>query len=218
MQYHYHLQGFIYSLLEGSRYHYLHNKEGYKFFCFSNIFPAKDLEIGDLRTLMVSSPDNEFLSYVYDVLQKWNAKVKIKYMKFGIEYVQKLNVNIPTCPFTLITGTPITIRIPREKYKAHGVEPRGYYDYVYWRSDHPISLFISQIENNLVRKYSEYFEFNNDRSLIEDNNNFPHLLQQYKFKKQISTRVYMKGLDQIIIATLWEFEFNTFPNKDMIQV
>ena len=44
MQYHYHLQGFIYSLLKGSKYHSSHDKEGYKFFCFSNIFPARNLK------------------------------------------------------------------------------------------------------------------------------------------------------------------------------
>jgi CRISPR/Cas system endoribonuclease Cas6 (RAMP superfamily) len=32
MQYHYHLQSFIYNLLRDSNYHSLHNKEGYKFF------------------------------------------------------------------------------------------------------------------------------------------------------------------------------------------
>ena len=57
MQYHYHLQGFIYNLLKGSKYDYMHDKEGYKFFCFSNIFPATEyLEKNDLRTLIISSP------------------------------------------------------------------------------------------------------------------------------------------------------------------
>ena len=70
MQYHYHLQGFIYNLLKDSKYHYIHNKEGYKFFCFSNIFPVtRDLEIRDLRTLIISSPDSEFIAYLYEMLQ-----------------------------------------------------------------------------------------------------------------------------------------------------
>lgn len=30
MQYHYHLQGFIYNLLKGSKYDYVHDKDGYK--------------------------------------------------------------------------------------------------------------------------------------------------------------------------------------------
>src|SRR5215212_1042158 len=92
MQYHYYVQGFIYNLLKDSKYHYIHNKEGYKFFCFSNIFSVKrDLEKGDLRTLIISSPDSEFISYLYQKLhQQWNrAEVKIGCMRFRIDSIDK---------------------------------------------------------------------------------------------------------------------------------
>ena len=48
---------------ENSKYHDLHDKEGYKLFCFSNIFPAYDLKQGDLHTLIISSPDS-FVKYL----------------------------------------------------------------------------------------------------------------------------------------------------------
>lgn len=225
MQYHYHLQGFIYRMLEGSKYHYVHDKEGYKFFCFSNVFPAGALRTGDYRTLIVSSPDDEFISYLRGVLNKpWNVDVKIGSMKFKIDNVDKLDVKIPTnSPFTLITGTPITIRIPREKYKTYGVEPKGSYEYVYWRSDHPIDLFVSQIENNLTKKYTEYFGLGNG-NIVRDHKEGStaktprlFLFQNFKFKKQISTRVLMKGFDQVVIGTVWEFGFNADTKRDMIQ-
>ncbi len=44
-----------------------------------------------------------------------------------------------------------------------------------------------------------------------------HLFHIFKFKKQISTRVFMKGFDQVVIGTLWEFSFDQHVNKDMIQ-
>lgn len=218
MQYHYHLQGFIYRLLEGSRYHYVHDKEGYKFFCFSNVFPAKDLVKNDLRTLIISSPSGEFISYINDVLQKWNAEVAIGNMKFKIEYIEKLDATLPAGPFTIITGTPIIIRIPRERYKAYGVEPKGQYDYVYWRSDHPIDLFVFQIESTLAKKYAEYFGFNGvaeRKGHIETSRLF--VLQKFKFKKQVSTRVSIKGFDQVVIGTVWEFEFDAGANMDMVR-
>ena len=68
MQYHYHLQGFIYNLLKGSKYHYIHNKVGYKFFCFSNIFPVNRLIIGGYRNLIISSPNEDFILYLYEQL------------------------------------------------------------------------------------------------------------------------------------------------------
>ncbi len=224
MQYHYHLQGFIYKLLEGSKYHYVHDKDGYKFFCFSNVFPAYDLKAGDVRTLIISSPDNEFISYLHEVLNKpWNLDVKIGSMKFKIDDVDKLDIKLPSnSPFTLITGTPITIRIPRQKYKPYGVEPKGNYEYVYWRSDHPIDLFVSQIENNLTKKYTEYFGLDNENNAAvcnEGGTEIPRLFlfQKFKFKKQISTRVLMKGFDQVVIGTVWEFGFHVDTNRDMIQ-
>lgn len=62
MQYHCHLQGFIYSLLRGSVYEQIHDEKGSKFFCFSNIFPFSDIRENDIRTLIISSPDKQFIS------------------------------------------------------------------------------------------------------------------------------------------------------------
>ncbi|MEM3488309.1 MAG: CRISPR-associated endoribonuclease Cas6 [Nitrososphaerota archaeon] len=221
MLYHYHLQGFIYNLLEGSKYDYVHDKEGYKFFCFSNIFPARDLVKNDLRTLIISSPDSEFICHLNEMLSRQSNAITIGSMKFKIDYVDKLDVRLPgNSPFTLITGTPIIIRIPREKYKAYGIDPKGRYDYVYWRSDHPIDLFISQLENNLRKKYAEYFGFGNDNTAGLNVNGMerpPFLFQKFKFKKQVSTRVPMKGFDQVVIGTVWEFGFEADVNRDMIQ-
>ncbi|MEM3191332.1 MAG: CRISPR-associated endoribonuclease Cas6 [Candidatus Parvarchaeota archaeon] len=150
-----------------------------------------------------------------------NAEITIGSMKFKIDYVDKLDVRLPgNSPFTLITGTPIIIRIPREKYKAYGIDPKGRYDYVYWRSDHPIDLFISQLENNLRKKYAEYFGFGNDNTAGLNVNGMerpPFLFQKFKFKKQVSTRVPMKGFDQVVIGTVWEFGFEADVNRDMIQ-
>ena len=68
MQYHYHLQGFfLNSLLKESKYHYIHDKEGNKFFCFSNIFPvAKDIRKGELRTVLIILPSTEFTNHLYE--------------------------------------------------------------------------------------------------------------------------------------------------------
>jgi len=220
MQYHYHLQGFIYSLLKGSKYDYVHDKEGYKFFCFSNVFPAVALEKDNLRTLIVSSPDSEFIAYLDKVLMQWSSDVKVGSMKFKIDYIEELEVKLPRLPFVMITGTPIIIRIPREKYKAYDIEPKGLYDYVYWRSDHPIDLFISQIENNMTKKYTEYSGFDKSPDLKKETGNNPppiHFIQKFRFKKQISTKVSMKGFDQVVIGTTWEFEFDSDANVDIVK-
>ena len=43
MNYHYNLQGLIYKMLRGSKHDKIHDKTGYKFFCYSNIFPFQNI-------------------------------------------------------------------------------------------------------------------------------------------------------------------------------
>ena len=226
MQYHYHLQGFIYNLLKDTRYHYIHNTGNYKFFCFSNIFPVtKDLQMNDLRTLIISSPDRDFIECLSQRLYGLNHReLKIGRMKFRVDSIEKFMLKVPKeLPFTLITGTPIIIRVPRVNYKMYNIEPKRNYDYIYWRKGYPTDLFIFQLENNLLKKFMEYLrEVNQSTVKGREDIAMPiqssfSLLHRFRFKKQISTRIYMKGFEQIVIGTIWEFGFNVGADRDIIQ-
>jgi len=74
--YHYHLQGFIYGLLKNSsQFLQLHNKKGYKFFCFSNIFsPQGSNENMNIRYIIMSSPSRDFVRYVSSMLTKMKER------------------------------------------------------------------------------------------------------------------------------------------------
>ena len=57
------LQGVIYNLLRDTEYGILHNKSGYKFFCFSNIFPVgKALKKVKIPTLLLCGEKDEKVS------------------------------------------------------------------------------------------------------------------------------------------------------------
>jgi CRISPR-associated endoribonuclease Cas6 len=227
MQYHYHIQGFIYRLLLGSKYHFLHDKEGYKFFNFSNIFPVTpNLEKNDLRTFLVSSPESEFITYLYDQLLKYHnvsTLLEIGIMKFRIISIDKLIIKLPIMShFTLITGTPIIVRIPREKYQMYGIKPYKNYSYIFWKHEHPIILFLEQLESNLVKKLSEFLKISGEPEACHKYVTlklYPSFFQKFKFKKQISTKISMpnKGIEQVVIGTLWEFGFNRDSDKQLIQ-
>jgi CRISPR-associated endoribonuclease Cas6 len=210
MQYHYRLQGFIYSLVEGSKYHYIHNKEGYKFFCFSNIFPAYDLKQGDIRHLIISSPDPDFIRQVSSKLREKRlsrSRISIGNMKFDIAEVKVLQIQLKV-PFTAITGTPIIIRVPREKYVKFDIRTKKPYNYLYWRQEHPLEMFIEQLEDNLHKKYLEFTGLD-----IMDK----PIIQKFTFKKQVSTRIFMKGLEQIVIGSIWEFWFNDNAYNEVLE-
>jgi CRISPR-associated endoribonuclease Cas6 len=204
----------------------MHDKTGYKFFCFSNIFPARDLIMNDLRTLLISSPNKEFIEYLYRRIECMKIEITIGSMRFAIDSVNKLDIKIPhNVPFTLITGTPIIVRIPKAKYKLHGINPKNDYNYLYWRIEHPIELFVSQIQNNLSKKYNEYYR------CYEDNNNynkdfvrpsmyapsFANLFEKFRFIKQVSTKLVIRGSEQTVIGSVWEFGFEGWQDSKLIQ-
>jgi len=208
MQYHHYVQGLIYNTLRGSVYDN-HDKLGYKFFSFSNIFPFDDLQKNDLRNLIISSPNNEFISYLQEQLEYDSNNIRIGRMKFKIDHSDKLNVTLPNDGmFSLITGTPIIIRIKKENYECMTEHQlTNDYEYVYWRSDHPVDLFLTQLEDNLIKKYNRYYGL--EGTVIEQRN---PIFQKSLFKKQISTRLSLAGRDSqqtIVIGTTWEFLFNS---------
>ena len=75
-----------------------------------------------MRTFLISSPDEKFIKYLFDTLQvlgRKEAVINIGYMKFKINYLKERYLRLhDKC--NLITGTPITIRSPKSKYKELG--------------------------------------------------------------------------------------------------
>jgi len=59
-KYYHKLQGFIYSVLRESNYKELHDKNGYKFFSFSNIFPIENNKENSIKNLIIASPNEKF--------------------------------------------------------------------------------------------------------------------------------------------------------------
>lgn len=205
-EYHRDLQGLIYSILRGSDYDN-HDKQGYKFFTFSNIFPFHDLRKNDIRNLLISSPSNDFISYLkeqFDYIQQ----IRIGRMKFKIDYSDKFNI-VSRDAFTLITATPIVARIQKYRYEHIGEQELvDGHDAYYWRSNHPVELFITQLENNLIKKYNQYHGLENDED--EQRN----LFCRCRFLKQVSTKLLFGREGDIytqkvpVIGTTWEFDFD----------
>jgi len=95
IKYHHKLQGFIYNLLRDTPYSVLHDKKGYKFISFSNIFPSKDMKTGNIRHLIVSSPDNVLIKFFKERLEKIeNGHIGIGEMLFKIEQISLLEPNL----------------------------------------------------------------------------------------------------------------------------
>ena len=197
-EYHHDVQRFICMLLKNTSFQELHDKKGYKFFSFSNIFTNNDAQ-ENLFNMIISSPSSKFIDQVSYQLQKImenQIPFEIGSITFVLNECRIISKSL-TFPLKIITGSPILIRIPIEKFTKQSNESMPYRS-IYWRSSHPIQLFIDAIETNLRRKYYEFAKV----SMNEQ-----HLIEKFKFKKQISTTLHIDSSSVPVIGSLWEFEF-----------
>lgn len=205
------LRGFIYNFQKDSKYFNKHDNEGYKFYSFSNIFPAKDVKIGEIRHLMMSSPDKDFIEWMYGklsrILEK-NKGVNIGEMQFKIEDVNFIEPKIKN-NVRLITGTPIVVRIPKNKYKEYGIESNRPYEF--WKPEYDFNAFVKQLSENLIKKYEQYC----NEDIKSDN-----IFEIFKFKKSVCVHRIEEGKEQNTIGSLWEFQFNYLNNeqKKILQI
>lgn len=195
-EYHAKVQGFIYSLLRNGDFHHLHDKKGYKFFCFSNIFKQRD---SDCYQLIISSPNPDIISQIQCQLDKIikNQIFVTLGSLFELNKVKKIPEKNLTFPLKIITQSPIITRIPIEKYhgKIRDITP---YKIVLWRSNHPVDLFIDALETNMRKKYAEFTGLQIRGQIFE----------QYEFKKQVSTKIEQETSMVPVIGSLWEIQFS----------
>ena len=202
LRYYHKSQGFVYGLLEGTPYGGLHDGRGYKFFCFSNIFPPQDFKRGGIRHFMISSPNEELLDFFRDRLAK-TERVNVGDMSFAVKGVSVLRPRM-TRSCTLITATPIIVRIPRENYGRYGIKPPKDYAYLYWRKNYPFNAFVKQLEDNLVKKYNEFYG-----ASLEPTPTF----EQFIFQKQVCNHVIIGGREVRVFGSLWKFIFSYLSNE-----
>lgn len=210
LAYHHDFQGFIYGLLRGTNYHFLHDKARYKFFCFSNLVPpTRVISQDSLKTLMVSSPDDAFIRTLQEKLMAHqDASVRLGNMRFkmtGAESVRLVLSPSAAEETALTSGTPIVVRIPSYRLEEYGIQPKRNYEFVYWRSEHTPTSFIKQLEENLWKKYCEYFSAKEQPNLT--------LFEKLKFRKQVAVPLKMKGSESTVIGTLWEFHFGPIDER-----
>jgi CRISPR-associated endoribonuclease Cas6 len=198
LMYNHKLQGFLYGLLAGSVYADLHDKRGYKFFCFSNIFPSVDMREGDVRRFLISSPDVGLIGVIVkglDSIQRYKERVNIGEMSFSLKGVSILEPKVGrSC--VLAAGTPIVVRIPKANYSRYGIVPPEDYEYVYWRKQYPFEAFVRQIEDNIFKKYNQFHG-----TQLEA---FP-IFEEFTFQKQVCNHLVIEGKEAKIFGSIWRF-------------
>lgn len=201
MKYHAKMQGFFYNSLRNAGIDSLHDKKGYKFFCFSNIYPIAAMNSGDPRNLIFSSPDERIVKAVQAEIGKLKEKgapANIGDMSFAVTGTSIIKPKL-SGGATIIAATPITIRIPEKNYDLYNIPlAERKKSYAYWRPSIDFSAFVKQLNENLFKKYNEYY-----RAEIEE---FP-VFEQYRYKKPAASYIIEGGREYQVAGSIWEFSF-----------
>ena len=203
--YYHNIQSFVYNLIKHTEFHNIHDFNGKMSqnksitpFCYSNIFPYGYMRKSNIRNLIVSSPNEKFISIIFEKLKNHQSFITLGGMQFEIESINKLSLKI-TSSQMVSTGTPLIVRIPESEYRNYNIEVKHDFKYIFWRKTYPLEVLLKQLEINIKRKYYNYYKHTPKCSLG---------LSKFIFRKQISQRLRIHDSTQIIIGTLWDFWFD----------
>lgn len=218
--YHYHLQGLFYSLMREAEREEVHDRTGYKYFCFSNLFPySARIEHEKELNLLVSTPEKKL---VYDVVETLGkriraggeaAVIKIGGMKFTLASI-KGPFFLPELrtvqPIKVRSSTPIIIRIPKWRYEDYGIKSER--PYMFWRETIALEAFVKQLRDNMEKKIARFGSRENVEGYPTRRTETPTTIPlpevvSYRFLKIVSKPITVKGEKQLVIGSIWELEF-----------
>jgi len=198
LKYYSNFQGFVYNLVKGTFYGSLHEREGYKYFCFSNLFQVKNsrVEQGVVYKWLVSSPNHNFIHVVKQkLLGLVGGKVNLGEYSFVLEGFKVLQPRIRDGD-VLITGTPILLRIPKKDFGKYNIGSEAHY--VYWNpvKEDDFRAFIKGLEDNLFKKYEQFYGVKTSRE---------PLFESFRFLKSTCNHLVINGRETRVFGSLWEF-------------
>lgn len=196
------IRGFVNKLFLNSGMIGIHDKEGYKPYSFSNIFPYGDMKEGEQKKFILASPSDMIIDRILNHLPEMMGKVvnigNNSYVLEDFKAVKKIDLS---APLYLTSSTPIIIRIPERNYNLYNV-PEGDRKtrYIYWRPHIAFDSFIKQLSENIIKKYNDFYG-----TSVQ----YPNLFEQFIFKKPVYTRLITdRGKSYGVAASLWDFRWN----------
>lgn len=152
--YHHKLRGRIWRALEGTEHDSVHSTDEPPGFVMSNPFPPGEMAEGDERKLLIASHDEKLLATVAaDLLD--DRELNIGEMPFHVDRITSIETDVgePGTTGTIETGTGVLVRIPSHRCDEYGIDHPGGDTSVFWRPEHTMEPFLTQIEANLDRKH-----------------------------------------------------------------
>ncbi|ADP77926.1 CRISPR-associated protein Cas6 [Methanothermus fervidus DSM 2088] len=178
----YTIQGFIYSFLKrSSKFESYHNRRGFKYFCFSNIFPISNFKRGETKNLIISSPAPRLLKTIKKEIKR-NESYYLGKIPIELESVSLFKTRFGR---QFITSTPVVL------YKNNRKNI-----YFSMKKSCDLSFFMERLKENALKKYNAF----HDGDYYFDGNIFDRV----KYAREVAVRLKRAGKMFIVIGTLWK--------------
>jgi len=205
------VQGFVYDkLIANTEFKEIHNLKSYKFFCFSNIFPPSIVKKGQIRNLLICSPNEDLIKSIFSYIKNniiHDKVVNIGEQQYYIKSLELLEAKIIDDSCVLRTSTPVSIRIPEKAYSIYKIhEEDRKKKFLYWRSNLSPDIFLALVLNNSRSKYSQFYK-------QDINNNIQSIIQSIVLLKEIVIHIPIDGYTIKIPASFWRFHFTNLNNE-----
>ena len=155
--YHRKLSGRVWRALKDTPVEERHGSGEPSGFCMSNPFPFGDMKQGDERKVIVSSVDEETLSYVAKDVKR-DPEFNLGEMEFVVDDMSAFDVDVgePGTSGTMETATGVVVRLYEDAREEYGIE-NGHRDTpTYWRPEHTTEPFVDAVTGNLQRKHDRF--------------------------------------------------------------
>lgn len=178
----YFIHSFIWNSLRGTEFSALHDKKGFKFFTFSNIFPISDFKENEEKNIIVSSPNKPFLRMLKEKLDE------IDEFKLGIHHFNLIETKLFNVPLKKRweSGTPIVL------YKDNRNN-----EYFSFRRHRDLKFFLKRLKENAIKKFISYYKL--DSFELEG-----PIFDSLKLRKEIPIKIRKDRNEFIIIGSLWK--------------
>jgi CRISPR-associated endoribonuclease Cas6 len=174
------VQGFLYSFLRGTDYEDYHDKRSFKFFTFSDLFPLGDFEPNSPKTLLVSSPDSDFILTLRDSIQRATNGI-IEGRRIRILDCRLVQAHVSG---RFISASPIVL-----------YEDSRNNQYYSFNRNRNLCFFLERLKENAEKKYNAFY----GEELKLEGNIFDKLV----FRKEVAVKLSKEGRSFIIIGSVW---------------
>ncbi len=189
------MQGFFYGLMARTKFSKLHERQGFKFFCFSDVFPLSQCRRGGDIKVIFSSPLSSMVKEMGTYLKKCldSGDVHQCVFNWGGWKVLITGVKVFDVPLRRdwITGSPIALRYDPER------GPRSDRYFSFERQD-GLHEFLERLKENAIKKYEA---FTGLPAPIDDHQ---FLFEDLVYDKTVSIPVTIHGEEINILASKWK--------------